>query len=223
VSHRSRKFSHFGLICDIIITYDVVSRSAASARLKDLATFTALVDCLCNLLEEHAEETGTTVPPTLPKTRPPGEKKALSTLNILLGENIPAALEAGVVSRWLSRYPFSVPVEPELRRRLWNDNQVLNSIGATLSSHQEGIKQLQKYGLVGSVMEENDHDEYDGDSDVWMIDGDDTAGPRRSSGRRVRDDNAEEQALRRRRREAMVFSEGGRPLGSDNIIQPVPE
>lgn len=72
----------------------------------------------------------------------------------------------------------------------------------------------------------------DDDSDVWMTGGEDTAGivpipaagsavptPSRSRVRRLRDESAEEQALRRRRREAMVLSEGGRPLGQDNIIQ----
>jgi hypothetical protein len=193
--------------------------------LKDLPTFTALTDCLCNILEELAEETGTTVSPILPETRQPSEKKALSTLNVLLNENIPAALEAGIVSRWLSKYPFAYTFGNELpdvttpMKPTWNDDLLMRPIIRTLLSHHDGIKQLRKCGLINST-EENDHDEYDGDSDVWMIDGDDTAGPRRSSGRRLRDDNVEEQALRRRRREAMVFSEGRRPLGSDNIIQP---
>jgi hypothetical protein len=200
-----------------------------SSRLKDLPTYTALIDCLCNFLEEHTEETGTTESPILPKTRPPGEKKALSTINIILSENIPAALEAGIVSRWLCDYPFPCLRQTEYRRRdvvwlmknWWSDDAVMSSIINTLMSHQDGIRQLRKYGLMGSMMEENDHDDDDEDGDVWMVDGDDTAGPRRFSGRRPADDSAEEQALRRRRREAMVFSEGGRPLGNDNIIQPV--
>lgn len=79
---------------------------------------------------------------------------------------------------------------------------------------------------MGSMLEEeneqddDDDDDEDGDSDVWMVDGEDTAGSYRgSSSRRPQDGNAEEQALRRRRREAMVLSEGGRPLGRDDIIQ----
>ncbi|KAL2004990.1 hypothetical protein VTN00DRAFT_2840 [Thermoascus crustaceus] len=212
-----------------LVSNRALSRSSVPNRLRDLPTYIALIDCLCNFLDEHTEETGHTVSPILPKTRPLGENKALTILNIILPENVPAALEAGIVSRWLSKYPFPCAVADESRRQdvvllmktWWTDDMAMSNIISTLSSHQDGVKQLRKYGLMGSMIEENDHDEYDGDSDVWMVDGDDTAGPRRFSGRRLRDESAEEQALRRRRREAMVFSEGGRPIGNDNIIQPL--
>lgn len=74
---------------------------------------------------------------------------------------------------------------------------------------------------MGSMIEENDQDDEDddGDSDVWMVDGEDTAGTFRSTPRRVQEGSLAEQALRRARREAMVLSEGGRPLGRDDIIQ----
>lgn len=202
-----------------------MSRTSVCARLKDIPTYTALIDCLCNFLEEHTEETCTTVSPILPKTRPLGERKALNILNIILQEDIPAALEAGVVSRWLSVYPFPCALaEPSRRQDLvilmktwWTDDAVMSSIFSTLSSHPEGTKQLRKYGLMGSMMEENDDD--DVDSDVWMIDGEGTAGSSRLSGRRVREGTAGEQAVRRRRREAMVLSDGGHPLGNEDIIQ----
>jgi hypothetical protein len=202
----------------------------------------ALVDCLCNFLGEHTEETSNTLSPVLPKTRPQGEKKALNTLNIILGENIPAALEAGVVSRWLAKYPFPCAAQDESRRRnviplmktWWADDAVMSSIINTLSSHQEGEKQLRKYGFMDSRISENTHVIYndddgdddgddgggDGDSDVWVIDGEETPGPTAWLGRRMQEGSAADQALRRRRREAMVFSEGGRPLGRDDIIQP---
>jgi hypothetical protein len=99
----------------------------------------------------------------------------------------------------------------------WSDDTLMSSIFSTLSSHPEGTKQLRKYGLMGSMIEENDQD--DDDSDIWMVDGDDTAGSSRITGRRLRERGAEEQAVRRRRREAMVLSDGGRPLGHDDIIQ----
>lgn len=196
------------------------------SRLKDLSTYTALVDCLCNFLEEHVEETSTTDSPILPKTRPLGEKKALSILSLILQENIPAALEAGVVSRWLSKYPFPCALTKPSRRQdvvilmktWWSDDTIMSAIFNTLSSHPDGKKQLRKYGLMGSMMEENDHDDEE-DSDVWMIDGEDTAGSRRLSGRRVRGGTAEEQAVRRRRREAMVLSDGVHPLNNDDIFQ----
>ncbi|ODH39834.1 hypothetical protein ACO22_01777 [Paracoccidioides brasiliensis] len=225
-----------------------LSRSSVSSRLKDLPTYTALVDCLCNFLPEHKEENNNSVSPILPITRPQGEKKALITLDIILRENIPAALEAGVISRWLSKYPFPCVTHDEsksadvvLLTKTWcTDDAVMSSIVGTLSSHQEGINQLRKYGLMGSRMEEHTGSIYDdeiggsyddggdsdndsgSDSDVWMVGGEDTAGLSSwTEGRRRQERTTEEQALRRRRREAMVFSEGGRPLGRDDIIHPV--
>ena len=40
---------------------------------------------------------------------------------------------------------------------------------------------------------------------------------------RVHEESVEEQALRRRRREAMVISDDGEPLGRENIIQRMTE
>ncbi|XHG02750.1 hypothetical protein AWENTII_006088 [Aspergillus wentii] len=211
-----------------LVSNRALSRTSVCARLKDLPTYNALVDCLCNFLEEHTEETCDTVSPILPKTRPLGERKALNTINIILPENIPAALEAGIISRWLSKYPFPCAMSETSRRQdvvilmktWWYDDTVMSSIFGTLSSHPDGAKQLRKHGLMGSVMEENDHDDEDyAGSDVWMVDGEDTAGMSQYSGRRLQERSPEEQALRRRRREAMVLSDGGRPLGNDDIIQ----
>lgn len=158
----------------------------------------------------------------------------MNTLNILLPENIAAALDAGVISRWLAKYPFPCAVaEPSRRQDLvllmktwWSDDAVMSSIVSTLSSHPDGAKQLRKYGLMGSMIEENTQDDdEDHDSDIWMAHGEDTAGVRAfaAAGRRVREESPDEQALRRRRREAMVISEAGRPLGNESIIQPVHE
>lgn len=210
-----------------------VSRTSVCTRLRDLPAYTAIINCLCNFLDEHTEVTYPTTSPVLARTRPLGEKKALQILNILLPENIPAALEAGIVTRWLSKYPFPCALDEPSRRQdvvillktWWSDDTVMSSIFSNLTSHAEGIKQLRKYGLMGSMLEEeneqdDDDEDDDGDSDVWMVDGEDTAGSYRgSSSRRPQDGNAEEQALRRRRREAMVLSEGGRPLGREDIIQ----
>ncbi|EER40769.1 conserved hypothetical protein [Histoplasma capsulatum H143] len=226
------------------LIFEQLSRSSVTNRLKDLPTYTALVNCLCNFLAEHTEENIKTVSPILPRTRPQGEKKALNTLDIILRENVPAALEAGVISRWLSKYPFPCTTEDESKRidvvvltKTWyTDDSVMSSIISTLSSHQEGVSQLRKYGLMSSRMAEHTHsvyddeigDEYDhddgseNDSDVWMVGGEETAGlPLWAGGRRRQEGTAEEQELRRQRREAMVFSESGRPLGRDDIIHPV--
>ncbi|KAH1271324.1 hypothetical protein KXV70_005179 [Aspergillus fumigatus] len=210
-----------------LLSNRALSRTSVCSRLKDLSTYNALVDCLCNFLEEHVEETSTTDSPILPKTRPLGEKKALNILNLILRENIPAALEAGVISRWLSKYPFPCALtEPSRRQDVvilmktwWSDDTIMSEIFSTLSSHPDGTKQLRKYGLMGSMMEENDHDDDDEDSDVWMIDGEDTAGSSHLSGRRLRGGTAAEQAVRRRRREAMVLSDGVHPLNNDDIFQ----
>lgn len=236
-----------------------MGRSAFSTRLRDVPTFTALIDCLCHFLNEHTEETGTTISPIRPRTRPIGENKALKTLYIILSGNVPAALEAGIISRWLTNYPFPCAVQDETKKRnivfmmktWWSDDPIMSSIINTLSSHQEGLKQLRKYGLMGSRMEEHTADAYgndfhddnddeggdsglhdydtddhrdhdpDSDSDVWMVDGEGTAGASPWLGMRPQENSAEEQALRRRRREAMVFSEGGRPLVQDNIFHPI--
>ncbi|KAL2824525.1 hypothetical protein BDW59DRAFT_147462 [Aspergillus cavernicola] len=217
-----------------LVSNRALSRTSVCSRLKDLPTYTALVDCLCNFLNEHLEKTSGTISPILPQTRPLGELKALRTLNILLQENTPAALEAGIVSRWLAKYPFPCATTNPSRRQdvvilmktWWSDDAVMSSIFATLSSHPDGAKQLRKHGLMGSMMEENDHDDVsdenddeDEESDVWMVDGEDTAGSSRVPGRRLRERDPEEQALRRRRREAMVLSDGRRPIGNDDIIQ----
>ncbi|KAJ5246994.1 Armadillo-like helical [Penicillium chermesinum] len=217
-----------------LVSNRALSRTSVCTRLRDLPTYTALVNCLCNFLDEHVEITSNTLSPILPRTRPLGEKKAIQILNSLLPENIPCALEAGVVSQWLTRYPFPcvTNADPSRRRDLfmlmktwWADDAVMSSIFSTLTSHPDGIRQLRKHGLMGSMIEEeNDQDDDDGDSDVWMVDGEDTAGTSGTFGSfrsapRPQESSLEEQALRRRRREAMVLSEGGRPLGRDDIIQ----
>jgi len=215
-----------------LVNSRALSKSAVPSRLKDVETFKALVDCLCHFLHEHRSDGSTTNSPILPKTRPLGEKKALSALNVILSENIPAALEAGVIMRWLSKYPFPcrannqsgdspVPCVVTEMKTWWSDDPVMSSIFSTLTSHKEAVRQLEKCGLKVDSMIGNVNDNSDTESDVWMIDGDDTAGPRRSAVRHHPEESAEEQALRRRRREAMVFSEAGRPVGTDSIIQPL--
>ncbi|CAI7588782.1 unnamed protein product [Penicillium palitans] len=214
---------------NFLVSNRALTRTSICSRLADVPTFTAIINCLCNLLEEHVEKTSTTNSPILPKTRPMGEKKALNILSVLLPENIPGALEAGIISRWLCRYPFPCAIaEPSRRRDVvilmktwWSDDVVMSAIFSALSSHPDGIKQLRKHGLMGSMIEENDHDdEDDADSDVWMVDADEAGGSfGRTPSRRLQEGSAEEQALRRRRREAMVLSDGGRPIGNDDIIQ----
>ncbi|KAJ5121218.1 uncharacterized protein N7515_009179 [Penicillium bovifimosum] len=214
---------------NFLVSNHARTRISIDARLTDLSTFTAIVDCLCNLLEDHVENTPTTNSPILPKTRPMGEKSALKILhNLLSPRNIPVALEAGIVSRWLSRYPFPcAKAEPSRRRDVvilmktwWLDDPVMGTILGVLSGHPDGLKQLRKYELMGSnIIEENDHDDDEARSDVWVVAADQARGSFGTSSQRLQEGSAEEQALRRRRREAMVLSDGRRPIGNDDIIQ----
>ncbi|KAJ6014001.1 hypothetical protein N7540_008592 [Penicillium herquei] len=221
-----------------LVSNRALSRTSVCTRLRDVPAYTAIINCLCNFLEEHNEVTYPTTSPVLARTRPIGEKKALQILNILLPENIPAAIEAGIVTRWLTKYPFPCALDEPSRRHevvlllktWWGDDTVMSSIFSTLTTHPEGVKQLRNHGLMGSMLEEandqddddvdDDDEDEDEDEDVWMTNGEDTAGSYRGpSSRRPREGSVEEQALRRRRREAMVLSEGGRPFGREDIIQ----
>ncbi|EEP76637.1 predicted protein [Uncinocarpus reesii 1704] len=197
--------------------------------------------------QEHIEENSTTISPILPKTRPLGENKALATLCALLPDNVTVALEAGVINRWLAKYPFPCKAEPEKNNvvvymRIWSaDDPLMSSIVGTLATHREGVRQLRRHGLMGSRMEEHKHDIFvprnehyealfpinrnperdeDSDSDIWMLNGEDTAGAQPWTWERPQMGPTTDQALRRRRREAMVFSEGGGPLDRGNIIEP---
>ncbi|WEW58501.1 hypothetical protein PRK78_003969 [Emydomyces testavorans] len=240
VSERATKGSTRDLLLEDLSSRDLARRRKALNALHFLVSSRTL---------EHTEETSTTISPILPKTRPLGENKALATLNVLLPENVLAALEAGVVSRWLAKYPFPCAAQEDPKRRrvvpymkTWSaDDPLMSSIIGTLVTHHEGVKQLRKYGLMGSRIEESksdmynptdDQDEFrsyihpgfgeddEAESEVWILD-EDAAGTQPWSGRRPQEGTAADQAIRRRRREAIVFSEGGRPLGRDNIIEPI--
>lgn len=98
----------------------------------------------------------------------------------------------------------------------------MNRILIMLDNEPEGRRQLRKHGLMGSAIGETPDDE-DGEGGVLFENGR-RAGVRSVMthyplpGSRVHDESPEEQALRRRRREAMVLSDGPGPLGSEDII-----
>jgi hypothetical protein len=108
-----------------------------------------------------------------------------------------------------------------LMKTWWLDDMAMGTILGMLSGHPDGLKQLRKYELMGSSMiEENEHDDDDAGSEVWMVAADQADGSfGRTPSQRLQDGSAEDQALRRRRREAMVLSDGRRPIGNDDIIQ----
>ena len=172
----------------------------------------ALVDCLCRLnknneLVGHDEETNL-------KVRTKAEKDALNILCNTSGGALLEAIQAGLVSLWLAKYPFGGTNAPESRKieivtRLrfgQSDDHAMNVLLQSVNMQPEGRRQLRKYHLMGSAIGEIP-DDHDGDILVYQ------------GGSRVHEESAEERALRRRRRQAMVISDGGEPLGLDNIIQ----
>lgn len=67
------------------------------------STYKAIVECLCNLLPEaRIAEKGSAF-------RKQPERNAVYVLNLVLGFDLAKALEAGVISKWLARYPFGGP------------------------------------------------------------------------------------------------------------------
>lgn len=70
------------------------------------STYKAIVECLCNLLPEarNAEKDSA--------FRKQPERDALHVLDLVLGfdrGDVAKAIEAGVISKWLARYPFGGP------------------------------------------------------------------------------------------------------------------
>jgi hypothetical protein len=186
--------------------------------------------------------------PLLPHNRPPSETLALSILRKLLTEHTATtAFSAGLVSKWLKHYPFPCALPQNGSRRQdvvklfkkWGqDDPLMASIMTQITCQPTGLKQLRKYGLTGSSYGEAEID-FSGIDDVFMTDGepptDDTpstpageltaaarSNPSRS--RRPPDParNRAERAVRQRRREAAVYSEGNAPLTQDNIFQRQP-
>ncbi|KAI9813068.1 MAG: hypothetical protein M1827_004288 [Pycnora praestabilis] len=195
----------------------------AVAKTKTVATLIALVDCLCNCLDRKRYR-----PLNSATASTPTERKAMELLKGFLSDHVPEALSAGVVKRWLAKYPFvEVGASEEQRRAVFQQFKTLDSddflmsfIVMSVMHHAEGRKQLRMVGLLGSSIGE------DGEGgDTWMVGGEETAGLAPGSrvmsdlGRRVTEESAEERALRRRRRDAMVLSEEGRPLTRENIIE----
>ena len=147
--------------------------------------------------------------------------------------NPDGALCAGVIDRWLSKFPIDGTDTPEARnieivQRLksgQSEDILLSRIIGLLCNEAEGRRQLRKYGLIGSAMDEAQDE--DGDvvmaSPQEMLEQMEMEGWSGAGVPRVHEESVEEQALRRRRREAMVISDDGEPLGRENIIQRVTE
>ncbi|KAI5306354.1 hypothetical protein KEM56_001251 [Ascosphaera pollenicola] len=156
-----------------------VTRTNAAMFFRDQDALNALVECLCNFLPEHDQTYLEYEARRVPRTRPSGESKALQVLNAVLSNNIAAAINAGVISRWLARYPFP-SLDSEERHGInnliqycYNYDTDMATILSALGSHIDSSRQLRRYGLlaISKIVEDRSafHDGPDGD------DGDDDA------------------------------------------------
>lgn len=160
------------------------------------------------------------VPDTDWKLRTPAEQHALFALDALCMARLADALAAGLVTEWLAGFPFGGPDADTARRRAvvrrisahQTDDERLASIIVVVSCAAEGRKQLRAVGLIGSVTEEKELGGWPGEDEY-----NDYVMPR--DHRRHRDESEGEMATRRRRRQAMVFSEGGGPVTRENIYE----
>ncbi|KAI9836171.1 MAG: hypothetical protein M1837_003434 [Sclerophora amabilis] len=198
-----------------LVTLRYLSSSAAAPKIQNHKTLQAVVTALVHILRDPARASSS--------QRYPPERNAMTIVSRLLPYNIPSALRAGIVKRWLAHYPFGT-TESETRATIkkictYNaEDHLMSEIVCILENHPDGRKQMRLAGLTGSAMDE------DSDGDERMVDGEETAGlvvgPARAPPlRRFREESLEEQRLRRRRREAMVLSDGAQPLGRRDIIQ----
>ena len=164
-------------------------------------------------------------------------------------DNVEMALYTGLVSRWLYRYPFPCMLTASkqhdvvafLRGKAWgSDDPVMAELIHVVTSVPHGLEQLREYGLTSIT---NFHGYWNGgdwygadlavrNQDVVMTGGEDTAGIIPSTGQSDQDhrpesswsrnhpmDRHSEESQRRRRREAMVLSDGDGPLTEGNILQ----
>lgn len=149
------------------------------------------------------------MPDTDCKLRTQAERDALFVLFQILFYQYREEFLAGLLTDWLSKYPFggagsSPSTKQEVVERLSNgetDDVEMGNILAILCKYPEGRRQLQWHGLVANARSETP------DSMEFV------------PGERV-EASTQERARRRRRREAMVLSEGSQPIGDNDIIQP---
>ena len=191
--------------------------------------FKALIDCLCTWLPAaQRSEAGATKKIYRYRSQP--ERDALKVLGLLLQDDVTLALQAGIIFRWLPYCRFDHNDRSEARRKQaiqemlkWEYDDVdMCTILNALVANEKAREELYSHGLLdGGVGEKEAYE------DVWRVrnretaDGDDMldSGPMMRRGRRVREESIEEQALRRRRREAMVLGQDGRAVEREDIIE----
>ena len=82
---------------------------------RDLSTYKAIVKCLCNMLPQarEAESSGT--------HHTPAEADALWIMQQLLEINVGLALWAGLISKWLSKYPLQTKWPDKEKQQIIHD------------------------------------------------------------------------------------------------------
>jgi hypothetical protein len=189
--------------------------------------------------------------PVRPFRRPAQEKALLFILAKLLDiNNVETALSAGLVSRWLCRYPFPCNLASSkphdivalLRPKAWwSDDPVMAELMRFITSVPSGLQELREFGLTKITHFHNYwrggdwYEEWPStrNEDIVMTGGEDTAGVLPSASQSGQDqrpssswsrrhptpDSQSDGTQRRRRREAMVLSDGDGPLTESNILQ----
>ncbi len=159
--------------------------------------------------------------------------RATVLLGILLQKDSRDAIRAGFI-QWLLDYPFGGDATLAWKQKIIADitanyykDPTMDSIIAFAVSNEEIREQLLQHGLLGTEEENIRLSQFDdrpgfgwviGPDGVVLVDSSiySSRGP---NSRRVREESMEEQALRRRRREAMVLGESGRPIERGDIIE----
>lgn len=161
---------------------------------------------------------------------------------------VPLAVQCNVIGLWFHRYPFggdsgakhpdSLASQLVAKQRAAHDarfERAFLSILAAFESyrrrHQGGVERIPEYGVTDPNVGSEDGNDQQIAPDEWArvwyeIHGTNTApdtglGPMMRRNPRAHDESLEEQVLRRRRREAMVLGEMGRPIDREDIIQRV--
>ncbi|KAI4103441.1 MAG: hypothetical protein L6R37_003796 [Teloschistes peruensis] len=142
-----------------------------------------------------------------------------------------------------SSYPSSQASRLAAKRRRLNSlrtgrdkDRPMDSIIKNIMAHRYGRESMSKAVISGDSFfdefrfdDDKDEDEAPEDeySEIWnevhgaamAPESESSLGPMMRRGQRVREESLEEQALRSRRREAMVLGETGRPIEGTDIIQ----
>lgn len=135
---------------------------------------------------------------------------------MLLQYDIREATNAGVMNPWILFYPFGGSTAAEDKNKsiqrlmTWEyDDYIMFVIIKAFLGYERTRACLEKYKYIDKqAYPEIEFVHYQNDSSTHTT-------------HRVREESVEEQALRRRRREAMVLGESGRPIERADIIEPL--